>query len=161
MTPAQRAVEAKALAKTLNSPEVVASVIRLAAVMESRLDKYLSLEFGGRGRLDEFAEYIAPTLSLPLKLRILKGLKFHRPMKSVTNIVSSLERLRVIRNKLAHEWYFGEAQIKAFQSDRMLVAFLLGYPKSFSKEKHLLEVSFSRLWHSYLSRHGLYRDAPA
>jgi hypothetical protein len=161
MTPEQRASEAKGLAQKLNSPEVVASVIRLAAVMESRLDSYLALEFGGRGRFDEFSENIAPALSLPLKLRILKKLKFHRPMKSVTNIASSLERLRVIRNKLAHEWYFGEEQIKAFQSDRMLVAFLLGYPNSFSKEKHLLEVSFSRLWHSYLTRHGLIRNDPA
>ncbi|RZI41154.1 hypothetical protein EGT07_18870 [Herbaspirillum sp. HC18] len=161
MTPAQRAIEAKALAKALSSPELVASVIRLAAVMESRLDSYLALEFGGRGRFDEFSEFIAPTLSLPLKLRILKNLKFHRPMKSVSNIVDSLERLRVIRNKLAHEWYFDEKQIKAFQSDRTLVTFLLGYPKSFSREKHLLEVSFSRLWHSYLTRHGLYRDTTA
>ncbi|WP_319240185.1 hypothetical protein [uncultured Propionivibrio sp.] len=126
MTPAQRAIEAKAIAKALNSPELVASVIRLAAVMESRLDSYLALEFGGRGRFDEFSEFITPTLSLPAKLRILKNLKFHRPMKSVSNIVSSLERLRVIRNKLAHEWYFTEKQIQALQTDRTLVTFLLG-----------------------------------
>jgi len=70
-------------------------------------------------------------------------------MKSHANIVESLTRIRKIRNKLAHMHWFNAEEIEKIQSDRKLVEFILDYPKSFRKEKNMLNNSFSHLWRSW------------
>jgi len=144
--------EARKIADALESNDIVAEVIKFAAWWESSLDLYLAIEFSGPKRIDDFIELVAPCMSLAQKIDVLKNMKLHKPMKSHSNIVESLSRVRRIRNKLAHAHRVSDSEIKKIQSDRKLTKFILGYPESFKKERNMLNNSFSHLWRSWEAR---------
>ena len=141
--------EAEDIGNALRSNDIIAEVIKMSALWESHLDYFLAIEFAGPKRLDDFIDLVSPCMSLAQKIEALKKMKFHRQMKSHSNIVESLTRIRKIRNKLAHAHYLSNDDIKRIQSDRMLVKFVLGYPQSFLKEKKKLDNSFAHLWRSW------------
>jgi hypothetical protein len=84
-----------------------------------------------------------------VKIEILKKMKFHKPMKSHANIIESAERIKRIRNKIAHAHFLRDKDLDAIQSDKKLVKFILDYPASFEREKKMLDNSFSHLWRSW------------
>ena len=137
------------LEKALRSNDIVAEVVKLAAVVDFHLDLYLGIQFGGPVRIDDFMEHIAPRLPLAVKIEILKKMKFHKPMKSHSNIIESAERIRRIRNKVAHSHSLKQKDIDAILSDKKLVKFILEYPASFERERKMLDNSFSHLWRSW------------
>ena len=141
--------EAEKIEKALRSNDIIAEVIKLSASVDFKLDLYLGIQFGGPVRIDDFLEFIAPRLALAEKIDILKKMKFHRAMKSHANIIESAERIRRIRNKLAHVHFLKPEDIKKIQADRKLVTFILGYPKTFEVERKMLDNSFSHLWRSW------------
>jgi len=142
--------EALEIQVALQSNDIIAEVIKFSAIWEASLDNYLAIEFGGTTkRYDDFIELIAPTMSLSQKINTLKKMTFHRPMKSHTNIISSLTRIKNIRNKVAHVFRLNEVEIGKIQSDRELVSFILEYPESFQREELMLQNSFSHLWRSW------------
>ena len=141
--------EREELKKALRSNEIVAEVIKLAAGLDFKLDLYLGIQFGGPLRIDDFMEHISPRLPLAVKIEILKKMKFHKPMKSHANIIESAERIKRIRNKIAHAHFLKDKDLDAIQSDKKLVKFILDYPASFEREKKMLENSFNHLWRSW------------
>jgi hypothetical protein len=144
--------EAKKIVEALKSNDIVAEVIKFSAWWESSLDIYLAIEFSGPNRIDDFLNLVAPCMSMAQKIEALKRMKFHKPMKSHSNIIDSLTRVRKIRNKLAHAHRIDDREVQKIQSDRKLVKFILGYPESFRKERNMLNNSFGHLWRSWETR---------
>jgi hypothetical protein len=128
---------------------LIADVIKLNAQVEQSLDLYLAIQFGGPGRIDVFVELIAPRLTLSNKIDVLKKMKFHRLMKSHTNIVHVAERVNRLRNKLAHVARPASDDMRKTQSDKWLSEFVLGYPQTLRAEKRRLDKSFSHLLRSW------------
>ena len=146
----KRENEARKIQDALQSNDIIAEIIKFSAIWEASLDRYLAIEFGGTTkRYDDFLEYVAPTMSFAQKIEALKKMSFHRTIKSHANIVSSLTRVRKIRNKVAHVYQISKPEMDKIQSDRELVSFILNFPESFHKEKIMLDNSFSHLWRSW------------
>ncbi len=141
--------EARQIAEALKSNDIIAEVIKLSAMVEFKIDLYLGIQFGGPLRIDDFLDLIAPAMTLAQKVNALKRMKFQKPMKSHQNIIESAERIRRIRNKLAHAHQLADGDIAKILSDRKLVTFILGYPETFEAERKKLENSFSHLWRSW------------
>lgn len=142
--------EARQLTEALSSNDIIAEVIKFSAVWEAALDSYLAIEFGGTtARYDDFIESIAPNLSFARKIEIFKSLSLIGKSKSHSGIVSTLNRVRKIRNHLAHAQRLDAPTIAKIQSDRQLVEFILGYPSGFKQESRKLHNWFSHMWRSW------------
>jgi hypothetical protein len=138
------------LITALTSNDIIAEVIKFSATWEAALDNYLAIEFGGTSaRFGDFIELVAPNINFDRKIEALRKMSFPRETKSRTKIVTTLSRIRKIRNKLAHAHDLDSTTIAKIQSDRALVAFILGYPASFTKEGKALQNWFSHLWRSW------------
>ena len=133
-------------AERLQSDDFAGHIIRWVAIFESRLDSLLSIHFAGLKTDFEFEELVLSRLSFYEKIEILRKVKFKRSMKSQENIVSSLDRLRRLRNALAHTSHMPSHEIQKLRSDKWIEAFVLGYPQSVGREKNALENRFSLLW---------------
>ena len=130
----------------LQSDDFAGHIIRWVAIWESRLDSLLSEYFVGL-RVDfEFSELVLSKLSFYEKIEVLRKLKFSRPLKSQANIVSSLDKLRRLRNALAHTSYMPLAEVEKLRADQWIHAFVVGYPKTVGREKNALENRFALLW---------------
>lgn len=138
----------------LQSDDFAGHIIRWVAIFESRLDSLLSVYFVGFKVDFEFEDLLLSRLSFYEKIEILRKLKFDRPLKSQANIVNSLDRLRRLRNALAHTSHMHSSEIEKLRSDKWIESFVLGYPKTVGREKNALENRFSLLWnHCYKRRH--------
>lgn len=130
----------------LQSDDFAGHVIRWVAIFESRLDSLLSIYFLGL-RVDfEFEELVLSRLSFYEKIEVLRKVKFARPMKSQKNIVNSLDKLRRLRNALAHTSYMPKSEVDKLKKDEWIYQFVMEYPKSVGREKNALENRFSLLW---------------
>ena len=145
----ERVDETERIASALRTNDIIAEVIKLSADVEFKLDLYLGIQFGGPLRIDDFLDLIAPSMTLATKINVVRKMKFHKPMTAHTNIIESAERIRRIRNKLAHAHRLADDDIKKIRSDRKLVDFILGYPGTFDKERKMRDNSFSHLWRSW------------
>jgi hypothetical protein len=145
----ERQDEIEKISSALRTNDIIAEVIKLSADVEFKLDLYLGIQFGGPLRIDDFLDLIAPAMTLATKINVLRKMKFHKAMKAHANIIDSAERIRRIRNKLAHAHRLTDEDIKKIQSDRKLVDFILGYPRTFDKERKMLDNSFTHLWRSW------------
>lgn len=142
--------EARQLTDALGSNDIIAEVIKFSAVWEAALDNYLATEFGGTTtRYDDFIEFIAPNLSFARKIEIFKNLSLVGKTKSHSEIVSTLNRIRKVRNHLAHAQRLDASTIAKIQSDRPLVKFIIGHPSSFKQESARLHNWFSHMWQSW------------
>lgn len=142
--------EARQLTEALGSNEIIAEVIKFSAVWEAALDSYLAIEFGGTtARYDDFVEFIAPNLSFARKIEIFKNLSLVGKSESHSEIVSTLNRVRKVRNHLAHAQRLDTSTIARIQSDRPLVDFILGHPSSFKREGNKLRNWFSHMWRGW------------
>jgi hypothetical protein len=152
------AVRKEMFATRLQSDAFAGHIIRWVAIFESRLDSVLSAYFSDPYRSTEthlqFSELVLSRLSFFEKIEILRGLKFDRLMKSQKNIVDSLDRLRRLRNALAHTSHMPDDEIRKLRSDKWLVDFVERYPASVGREKNALENRFSLLWKHCASRHA-------
>jgi hypothetical protein len=137
--------------KLLQSDDFAGHIIRWVTIFESRLDSLLSVYFIGLRAGNDFEELVLSRLSFYEKIEILRKIKFDRPLKSQANIVNSLERLRRLRNALAHtSTNMPDSEIAKLRSDKWIESFVLGYPKTVGREKNALENRFSLLWnHCY------------
>lgn len=142
--------EALRLKEALRSNDIIAEVIKFSAVWEATLDSYLAFEFGGTtARFDDFVEFVAPNLTFSRKIEIFKSLSLVGKSKSHSEIVATLNRVRKIRNHLAHAQRLDPQTIARIQSDRSLVAFILEHPSSFKRESRKLKNWFSHMWRSW------------
>ena len=137
------------LEAALASSSLIGDVVKLAAKIEDKLDFYLAIEFAGPRRLDDFVDLIGSKLTLSTKIEILRKMSFHRQMKSQHDLVDAAERLSRVRNKLAHSWRLDSNEVERIQSDRKLVEFILGYPRTLRTLERKFEYSFSGLWRSW------------
>ncbi|ULQ46501.1 hypothetical protein JN531_015550 [Flagellatimonas centrodinii] len=145
--------EALRLKEALSSNDIIAEAIKFSAVWEATLDSYLAFEFGGTtARYNDFVEFIAPNLSFARKIEIFKSLSLVGKTKSHSEIVSTLNRVRKIRNHLAHAQRLDDSTIAKIQSDRSLVQFVLGHPMSFKQEGKRLHIWFSHMWRGWEAR---------
>lgn len=146
-------------AELLQSDDFAGHIIRWVAIFESRLDSLLSIYFVGM-RVDfEFEELVLSRVSFYEKIEILRKIEFGRPLKSQANIVNSLDKLRRLRNALAHTFYMPKEEIEKLRTDKWVEGFVLGYPKTVGREKSALENRFSLLWNHCYRRHIQRADA--
>ena len=145
--------------KFLRSDEFAGRLIRWVSIFESRLDSVLSAHFTPFKYDLGFDEIVLSRLSFAEKIDILRKIELSRPLKSRDNIVYSLDRLRKLRNALAHNHYLSTQQIKKLRSDKWIQDFVTGFPGSFGREKNALENRFSLLWKHFARKHGLPKDA--
>jgi len=110
------------------------------------LDSVLSIYFVEKELSIAFEESVLSRLSFFEKIDILRGIKFGRPLRSPKNIVDVLDKLRKLRNALAHSSWMPDDEIKKLRSDKWLVDFVTGYPASVGREKNALENRFTHLW---------------
>ena len=137
----------------LQSDDFAGHIIRWVAIFEWRLDSVLAVYFvGPRADLD-FDDLILSRLSFYEKIEVLRKLKFDRPLRSQVNIVLSLDKLRRLRNALAHTSHMPPHEVEKLRSDKWIEAFVLGYPKTVGREKNALENRFSLLWNHCYRRH--------
>lgn len=141
-------------AELLQSSDFAGHIIRWVAIFESRLDSLLSIYFVGLKFDFEFEELVLSRLSFYEKIEILRKIKFSNPMKSQANIVNSLDKLRRLRNALAHTSYMPKEEIEKLRSDRWIESFVVGYPKTVGREKNALENRFSLLWNHCYRRYA-------
>jgi hypothetical protein len=142
--------EALALEEALRSNDIIAEVIKFSAIWEASLDSYVAIEFGGTtARYEDFIEFIAPNMPFSRKIELFQKMTFPRETKSHKGIVTTLTRIRKIRNQLAHAQRLDASTIAKIQSDRALVSFVLDYPDSFKKEGQRLQNWFSHLWRGW------------
>ena len=87
-------------------------IIRWVAIFETRLDEWLAAYFSNRRHDMEFHELVLSRLSFAAKIEILRNIALPRPLKSKHNIVVSLDRLRRLRNALAHTAHMSDVLIK-------------------------------------------------
>ena len=130
----------------LQSDDFAGHIIRWVAIFETRLDELLAAYFSNRRHDVEFYELILSRLSFAAKIEILRSIALTRPLKSKQNIVASLDRLRRLRNALAHTSHMSDRDIQKLRSDAWIVAFVVGYPKTVSREKNALENRITLLW---------------
>jgi hypothetical protein len=137
----------------LQSHEFSGHIIRWVAIFEGRLDDVLSVHFSGLESTYDFYELILSRLSFYEKIEILRKIDFGKSLKSQENTALHLDKLRRLRNALAHAAHMPPSEIKKLRSDKWIEAFVLGYPKSIGKEKNALENRFSLLWNYCYRRH--------
>lgn len=142
-------------AELMQSNDFAGHIIRWVAIFESQLDSLLAAYFVGANSDFQFQDLVITRLSFYEKIEILRKIKFDRPMKSQANIVQSLDRLRRLRNALAHTSYMPPNEISKLRSDKWIEAFVLGYPSTVGREKNALENRFSLLWNHCHRRHVL------
>lgn len=130
----------------LQSNEFAGHIIRWVSIFEGSLDNLLSAYFANRKHVADFYQLVLPRLSFAEKIDILRNIKLKRPLRSQQNIVASLDRLRRLRNALAHNMHLPEDEFRRLRSDKWTVDFVSGYPKSIGREKNALENRFSLLW---------------
>ena len=138
----------------LQSDDFAGHIIRWVAIFESRLDSLLSIYFVGLQVDFEFEELVLSRLSFYEKIEILRKIKFDRPLRSQPNIVNSLDKLRRLRNALAHTSYMPKDEIEKLRSDKWIENFVLGYPRTVGREKNALENRFSLLWNHCYRRYA-------
>jgi hypothetical protein len=141
-------------ADLLQSDDFAGHIIRWVAIFESRLESLLSIYFVGLQVNFEFEELVLSRLSFYEKIEILRKIKFDRPLRSQPNIVNSLDKLRRLRNALAHTSYIQKDEIEKLRSDKWIENFVLGYPKTVGREKNTLENRFSLLWNHCYRRYA-------
>ena len=130
----------------LQSDDFAGHIIRWVAIFESRLDELLAAYFSNRRHDMEFYELVLSRLPFAAKIEVLRRIELPRPLKSKQNTVASLERLRRLRNALAHSSQMSERDIQKLRSDAWIVAFVVGYPKTVGREKNALENRITLLW---------------
>ncbi|WP_156480497.1 hypothetical protein [Aquipseudomonas alcaligenes] len=137
----------------LQSHEFSGHIIRWVAIFEGRLDGVLSVHFSGLESTYEFYELILSRLSFYEKIEILRKIDFGKSLKSQENTALHLDKLRRLRNALAHAAHMPPDEIRKLRSDKWIESFVLGYPKSIGKEKNALENRLSLLWNYCHRRH--------
>jgi len=142
----------------LQSDEFAGHIIRWVAIFESRLDSLLSIHFVGLRNDLEFDDLVLSRLSFYEKIEVLRKIKFSRPLKSQAGIVESLDKLRRLRNALAHTSYMPKEEIEKLRADRWIESFVLGYPKTVGREKNALENRFSLLWNHCYKKYAKHLD---
>jgi hypothetical protein len=130
----------------LQSDDFAGHIIRWVAIFETRLDGLLAAYFSNRRHDMEFHQLVLSRLSFAEKIDILRSIALPRPLKSKQNIVASLDRLRRLRNALAHTTHMPDRDIQKLRSDAWIVAFVVGYPKTVGREKNALENRITLLW---------------
>ena len=143
----------------LQSDSFAGHIIRWVAIFETRLDCLLAAYFVAPQLYVSFDELVLSKLSFYEKIEILRGVKFNRPLKSHKNIVDALDKLRKLRNALAHSSYMEADEIKKLRSDKWIVDFVTGYPATVGREKNSLENRFSLLWKHCYAKHKNREDA--
>ena len=140
--------------RLMQSDEFAGHIIRWVAIFESRLDSLISVYFVGLHADFQFQELVLTRLSFYEKIEILRKIRFKRPMKSQANIVASLDRLRRLRNALAHTSQMPIHEIARLRADKWIESFVLDYPASVGREKNALENRFSLLWNHCARNHS-------
>jgi hypothetical protein len=138
--------------RTLLSEDAVAGrVIRDLSALEERLGMILQRYFAAQERYNEFDDVFLARLSLVGKINILRAMKLPTKMASRDQAVTWLNKLRILRNILAHGSYVSEDDIKRVASENELREMLMTYPASYRKRIQLIKNWIERLYVSYLS----------
>lgn len=141
----------------LQSDDFAGHIIRWVAIFETRLDGLLAAYFSNRKHDMEFHDLVLSRLTFAAKIDVLRGIALARPLKSKQNIVLSLDRLRRLRNALAHSAHMSDRDIQKLRSDAWIVAFVVGYPKTVGREKNALENRITLLWKHFNASTAKYR----
>ena len=143
----------------LNSPEFAGHIIQWVSIFESRLDVVLAAYFVNPDLADDrdptsgMFDQVLSRLSFAVKIDVLRNLKFQKKLKSQARVVESLDRLRKLRNVLAHNYHIHDGTINKLRSDGWTFRFVINYPGSVGREKNALENRFSHLWNSCIQSH--------
>ncbi len=122
------------LAAFLSRDDVIARVVRRFGELEWLLNLLLTRYFTAQDRFWEFADLIVDRLSVSEKIEIVRAMRFHRPLKSQANLVRSLEKLRKLRNALAHGDSLRCDRLHRLHSDNEIMKLLSGWPGLYDRE---------------------------
>ena len=136
----------------ISSDEVAGKIIRDAAELEWYVELVLTRYFTAQDRFNEFMDVIIDRMSFFQKIDILRRMKLPTKMKSQPNAVASLEKLRKIRNILAHSAFISDEEIDKLYSDNEVMKILGNYPKSYRSELLATKNRLNRLLHSHIIR---------
>lgn len=136
----------------ISSDEVAGRIIRDTAELEWYVELVLTRYFAAQDRFNEFIDVIIDRMSFFQKIEILRRMKLPAKMKSQPNAVSSLEKLRKIRNILAHSAFISNEEIDKLYRDNELMKILSNYPQSYKRELAATKNRLNRLLHSYIVR---------
>jgi len=151
--------DVKLFESRLRSHEYAGHIIQWVSIFESTLDITLAIYFVNPVSTDKrdptsvFLEQVLSKLSFASKIDTLKNLQFAKPLKSQEGITTTLDKLRKLRNVLAHTHYLSDRDILKLRSDAWIFNFVIQYPSSIGKEKNALENRFNHLWNSCMRIH--------
>ena len=106
-------------------------------------------------------DQVLSRMSFAAKIDLLRNVRFAKPLRSQKGVVEELDKLRKLRNVLAHNHYLSERDIYRLRSDKWIFDFVLNHPQSTGRVKNAMENRFSHLWNSCLKSHTQNMEAHA
>lgn len=153
--------------KRVRSDEYAGRVIKWTSIFESRLDFLLSAYFvnpvlsDSRDPTSLFLNQVLSRMSFAAKIDVLRNTRFANPLKSQRGVVDTLDKLRKLRNVLAHNSYLSDSELSKLRSDEWIFRFVIDHPQSMGRTKNAMENRFSHLWNSCFKSHAENMEAYA
>lgn len=117
------------------TPEVIGKIIMDLNTCEMLLGLVLIRYYTAQERFNEFEENIMGRFNLNTKIDILKNLKLPKQYKSKKGVISSLDKIKKVRNIMVHSYLPDEdPKFQKLLRDRDIDRIFQNYPHSFNKE---------------------------
>jgi len=129
----------------LTQPLVVGDILHIANLLEFDLDLALIDFFAPPDRRDTFEELVLTELRFHQKIEIFRRLPVNKTLKSYRLALSSLTRIRKVRNFVAHGFSIREKELEKMASDKDFMAMFEDYPRSLHKELKLARLRLTAL----------------
>lgn len=134
------------------TPEVIGKVIMDLNACEMLLGLILIRYYTAQERFSEFEDNIMSRFNLNTKIDILKNLKLPKQYKSKKKVISSLDKIKKVRNIMAHSYLPDEdPKFQKLLRDKDIDRIFQDYPKSFNKEIGDTKKRLQALYKVYLS----------
>jgi hypothetical protein len=153
--------------RRLRSDEYAGRIIKWTSIFEAKLDFLLAAYFvnpvisDSRDACSIFMDQVLSRMSFAAKIDLLRNVRFSKPLRSQKGVVEELDKLRKLRNVLAHNHHLSDRDIYRLRSDKWIFEFVLNHPQSTGRVKNAMENRFSHLWNSCLKSHTENMEAHA
>jgi hypothetical protein len=136
----------------LQEPQFVASILKIAALMEEELDFALALYFCAPGRHFEFMDMILSRMNWEWKVQLLEHIEVRHTLKSKTLALNGLRTIQKVRNLVAHPAGATSEKISQVLAHNGARSLIEGDPDAISEtlrtcRRGLYHLSRSKEWH--------------
>jgi hypothetical protein len=129
----------------LTQPVVVGDILHVANLLEFDLNLALIDFFAPPDRRDTFEELVLSELRFHQKIEIFRRLPINKALKSYRLALTSVTRIKKVRNFVAHGFSIREKELEKMAKDKEFMAMFDDYPKSLHRELKLARLRLTAL----------------